>query len=209
MEAIEQGKKEIEISAIGEYIMRKQGSETNPFIPVVASGSNAAIWERLATEKEINEGDMVVLDFGCVYKGYTGDFARTTIVGNPSDEQKALYKAAYVSLQEAIRAVKPGVFCSKIDKIARDVLIDSGFEKYQHPWATGHQLSFSLHGSPLIDINVDIPLQEGMVINIEPSIFIYDNHNIGDVELEDTVLVTKTGYEKLTDFPYDCRLLGE
>ncbi|GAA0315381.1 aminopeptidase [Oceanobacillus oncorhynchi subsp. incaldanensis] len=207
MNALAPGKMELEISAIGEFTMRQQGSELNPFIPVVASGENAAVWERLATEKQMNEGDMVVLDFGCVYKGYTGDFARTTIIGNPTEEQKNLYKAAYASLQEAMKNVKAGVLCSEIDKIARDVLIEHGYSKYQHPWATGHQLGYGLHGAPVIDRGVNAPLKAGMVINIEPSIYTYDDLSIGGVELEDTILVTETGYEKLTSFEYEAKLL--
>jgi Xaa-Pro aminopeptidase len=208
MAALKPGISEIEVSAIGEYAMRKLGSEMNPFIPVVSSGSHAAIWERVASHRKIGSGEMVILDFGCVYKGYTGDFARTTIVGKPSEQQRNLYKAAHESLQQAISAVKPGVLCSEIDRVARKVLEERGYGKYQHPWASGHQLGFGLHGSPAIGRHVDVPLAPGMVINIEPSLYTYDDLSIGGVEIEDTVLVTETGYRKLTQFPYDEILLS-
>jgi Xaa-Pro aminopeptidase len=198
---------EIEISAEAEYVMRREGSEMNPFIPVVASGSNAAVWERVATDRVIEPGDMVILDFGCVYRGYTGDFARTTVVGEPTPAQCRLYRGAHRALGEAIAAVRPGVLCSEIDAVARAVMRDEGLERYVAPWAIGHQLGYGLHGSPVIGPGVDVPLQPGMVINIEPALNTPDDPRVGGVEIEDTVLVTEGGCERLTDFPYDERLL--
>ncbi len=135
--------------------------------------------------------------------GYTGDFARTTIVGEPSAEQRKLYRVAYKSLQAAIRGVKPGGLCSEIDRIARHVIEDAGYGKYQHPWATGHQLGYGLHGQPVLGPGGDVPLQAGMVVNIEPSLYTFDEWSVGGVELEDTVRVTATGYELPTHFAYD------
>jgi Xaa-Pro aminopeptidase len=207
MNALVPGVTEIEISAEAEYVMRQQGSEMNPFIPVVASGANAAVWERVATDRWIGEGEMVILDFGCVYRGYTGDFARTTVVGEPSPAQRRLYRGAYNALQEAVAAVRPGVLCSHIDALARSVMRDAGLGNYIAPWAIGHQLGYGLHGSPVIGPGVDVPLRAGMVINIEPALNTPDDPSIGGVEIEDTVLVTEQGCERLTDFPYDERLL--
>jgi Xaa-Pro aminopeptidase len=150
---------------------------------------------------------MVILDFGCVYNGYTGDFARTTVVGEATPRQKDIYRVAYESLQAGIDAVKPGIMCSQLDHVMRQVIESNGYSEYQHKWASGHQLGYGLHGEPLIGPGVDVPLQEGMVINLEPSIYIYDDLSVGGVELEDTLLVTATGCRRLTDFPYDEKLL--
>jgi Xaa-Pro aminopeptidase len=207
LDVLAPGRAEIEIAAEAEYAMRRAGSEMTPFISVVASGENAAVWERVATERRIGEGEMVILDFGCVYRGYTGDFARTTVVGDPSPAQRRLYGAAHRALQEAIAASRPGLLCSAIDTLAREVLRDEGLERYVAPWPIGHQLGYGLHGSPVIGPGVDVPLQAGMVVNIEPALNTPDDPAIGGVELEDTVLVTDTGSERLTDFPYDNRLL--
>jgi Xaa-Pro aminopeptidase len=208
IDAIKPGVTEIEVSAAAEYTMRSMGSEMNPFIPVVASGVHAAIWERVATHRKIEEGDMVILDFGSVFNGYTGDFARTTIVGEPTAAQRAIYRAAYDSLMEATRAVRPGVLCSEIDRIGREVIKEAGFERYGLTWAIGHQLGFGLHGEPVLGPGVDVPLQVGMVVNIEPSIYTFDDLSIGGVELEDTILVTESGGRRLTNFDYDPRLLA-
>lgn len=200
--------REIDVAAAAEYEMRVAGSEMTPFITNVASGPNAAIFERLATERRINDGDMVIVDLGCVYRGYTGDFARGTVRGHASPAQKKLYRAAWLAQQEAIRAVRPGVTCSSIDKIVRDVLSQEGYGKYTMPWASGHQLGYGLHGAPVIGPGVEDVLMPGMVINIEPAACTPDQLEVGGVEIEDTVLVTEDGFEMLTDFPYDEDLLS-
>ncbi|HYM68810.1 MAG TPA: Xaa-Pro peptidase family protein [bacterium] len=201
------GKTEIEVSAAGEYRMRMLGSEMNPFIPVVASGANAAIWERVATTRRIASGEMVILDFGCVHRGYTGDFARTLIVGDPTPRQRQIYRAAHDALKQAIAAAKPGALCSDVDRVVRAVIRDAGLEKYGQRWASGHQLGFGLHGEPLVGPGVDVPLEPGMVINLEPSLYTYDDLSVGGVELEDTVVITDTGCRLLTNLPFDEKLL--
>ncbi|HZS94788.1 MAG TPA: Xaa-Pro peptidase family protein [Chloroflexota bacterium] len=207
LDAVRPGISEIEVAAEAEYVMRRAGSEMNPFIPVVASGPNAAVWERVATPRTIQSGEMVILDFGCVWNGYTGDFARTTVTGEPTAEQKRLYRGAYRALQEAIGAVRPGVPCGGIDSVARRVLREEGLERYAAPWAIGHQLGYGLHGSPALARGVEAELQPGMVINIEPALYTPDDLTIGGVELEDTVLVTDSGAERLTSLGYDERFL--
>jgi Xaa-Pro aminopeptidase len=208
LDALDPGRTEIEISAIAEYEMRRQGSEMNPFIPVVASGSNAALWERVATPRVIGQNEMIILDFGCVYAGYTGDFARTTVTGDPSPAQRRLYRAAHRALQEAMEGIRPGVPCGEIDAIARRVIREEGLERYAATWAIGHQLGYGLHGSPVLGPGIETPLQAGMVVNIEPALYTPDEPSVGGVELEDTVLVTEAGSERLTAFPYDEKLLS-
>jgi Xaa-Pro aminopeptidase len=179
-----------------------------PFITNIASGVNCAIFERISTDKVIKEGEMVIIDLGCVWRGYTGDLGRTVCVGEPSKIRKDIYKADYLALQEAIKAVKPGVTCGEIDAIARRVIKEQGYEKYEHKFQTGHQLGYGLHGEPAINRNVDFVLKPGMVMAIEPRITIFDKPEIGGVHLEDAVLVTETGYEKLSKNMYDEALLG-
>ena len=206
--SIRPGIREYEVAAEGEYAMRKNGSEMNPFIPVVASGYNASMFERVASEKKIQAGEMVIMDFGSVVKGYTGDLGRTVVCGNPTSEQKAIYRATYDALHEAVKAVKPGVTCHDVDRRAREVIEDAGWGAYQHSGNTGHQLGFGLHGDPLIHRNIDIPLVENMVICLEPRIVLPDRPDIGGAHLENCVVVTKDGAEYLNDTPYDERLMN-
>jgi Xaa-Pro aminopeptidase len=205
--AVRPGLREYEVAAEAEYAMRKAGSEMNPFILLVASGFNTSMFERVATEKTINAGEMVILDIGAVVKGYTGDLGRTVICGDPTPAQKEVYRVAYDSVREAVKAVKPGATCHDVDRRAREVIEDAGWGKYQHTGNTGHQLGYGLHGDPLIHRNIDFPLVENMVICLEPRVVLPDRPDVGGAHLEDVVVVTKTGAEYLNASPYDERLL--
>lgn len=208
IEAIKPGVREYEVAAWAEYNMRKQGSEMTPFISDIASGVNSAIFERISTEKVIRYGEMVIIDLGCVYRGYSGDLGRTVCVGKPNKIQKEIYKVDYLALNETINAIKPGVKCGEIDSVARKVIRDNGYEKYEHKFQTGHQLGYGLHGSPAINKNVDYVLKPGMVICIEPRITIFDKPEIGGVHLEETILVTENGHEVLSKLPFDDNFLS-
>lgn len=202
------GMSEMEVAAAAENVMRRAGSEMTPFISLVSSGYNAALFERLATPKPIVAGEMVVIDLGCVLNGYTGDFARTTVAGTPTREQGRLYQAAYAAHQAGIAAAVPGARCGDVDRLIRDVLRDEGYEEYTAGWATGHQLGYGLHGSPIIGPGVEDELRPGMVINLEPALFTPDRFDIGGVEIEDTLLITEDGNERLTHLGYDEKLLS-
>jgi Xaa-Pro aminopeptidase len=206
--AVRPGISEHAVAAEAIYAMRRNGSEFEPFIPLVASGSNTSMFERVATEKLIRAGEMVILDIGAVVKGYTGDLGRTLICGDPTREQKAIYRATHRALEEAKRAIRPGVTCHAIDARARAVIEEEGFGRYLYSGNTGHQLGYGLHGDPLVHRNVAFELVENMVICLEPRIVLHDRPDIGGAHLEDVVLVTAEGHEQLNRSPHDARLLG-
>ena len=210
IEAVKPGMREYELAAIGEYAMKMNGSEMTPFVTNIASGYNASIFERIATEKRIRDGEMLIMDMGCVYKGYTGDLGRTICVGGrPTPEQKRIYQVTYKALHAAIAAAKPGVTCGYLDAVARQVIKDEGFEKYEHKFQTGHQVGYGLHGEPAINKNVDFVLQPGMVFCLEPRVTVYDDFSIGGAHIEDTVLVTENGAEKISKLQYCHELLDD
>jgi Xaa-Pro aminopeptidase len=208
IDAVRPGISEHAVSAEAIYVMRKHGSEFEPFIPLVASGYNTSMFERVATEKTIRSGEMIILDIGAVVRGYTGDLGRTVICGEPTADQKAVYRATYLALQEAKKVIRPGVTCHAVDQRAREVISESGFGRYLYSGNTGHQLGYGLHGEPLIHRNVDFEIAENMVMCLEPRIVLPDRPDIGGAHLEDVVLVTRDGHEQLNRTPYDPRLLG-
>ena len=207
IDAIRPGISEHAVSAEAIYSMRRNGSEFEPFIPLVASGYNTSMFERVATQKIIRSGELVILDIGSVVKGYTGDLGRTVICGDPKPEQIAVYKATHLALQEAKRIIRPGVTCHEIDRRARDVIEDAGYGRYLYSGNTGHQLGYGLHGDPLVHKNVDLAVVENMVMCLEPRIVLPDRPDIGGAHLEDVVLVTSDGFLQINQTPYDERLL--
>lgn len=206
--AIRPGVKEQAVSAEAVAAMRRAGSEFEPFIPLVASGANTSMFERIATEKRIATGEMVILDIGAVVRGYTGDLGRTVICGDPTPEQKAVYRATHLALEEAKKLVRPGVTCAAVDARAREVIEASGYGRWLYTGNTGHQLGFGLHGEPLVHRGVAVPLVENMVICLEPRVVLPDRPDIGGAHLEDVVLVTRDGFEQLNASPHDRRLLA-
>lgn len=207
MEAVQDGVRESEVEAAEEYAMRMAGCEVQLGILQVASGRNSATFERIATDKVIRDGELVILDTCASYRGYTGDTGRTTICGSPSKQQKEIFRIQMGSLQKAMEAIKPGVKCSEVDRVAKQFIIDSGYGKYMHKFATGHQLGYGLHGEPAIAEGVEETLKPNMVVCLEPRVHLYDQWDIGGVHNEDAFLVTETGVQKLADLKYCEKLL--
>jgi Xaa-Pro aminopeptidase len=206
--AIHPGARERDVAVAAETAMRQAGSEMQPFMTVISSGTNTGIFERIATEKRIRAGELVVVDMGAVYRGYTGDLGRTVCVGTPTAQQKEIYQVTYESVQAAIAAVKPGNTCADIDQAARKAIADRGYGKYEHKFSTGHQLGWGLHGEPLVNKGVDYELRPGMVMCVEPRVTLYDQPEIGGAHLEESVLVTETGHELLSRCRFEDALLN-
>jgi Xaa-Pro aminopeptidase len=206
MGAVRPGISEHEVSAEAVHAMRRAGSEFEPFIPLVASGYNTSMFERVATEKIIAAGEMVILDIGTVVRGYTGDLGRTVICGEPTPEQKAIYRATRLALEEAKKAIRPGVTCHEVDARAREVIESEGWGRYLYSGNTGHQLGYGLHGDPLIHKGIDFEIVENMVMCLEPRVVLSDRPDIGGAHLEDVVAVTREGCEQINQSPHDERL---
>lgn len=207
-DAVKPGVREWQVAAAAEAAMRQAGSEMLPFLTNIASGPNASIFERIATERRIRNGEMVVIDMGAVHRGYTGDLGRTVIVGKPTDLQKEIYQTTYASIHAAIDAVKPGATCADVDRAARDAIAERGFAKYEHKFTTGHQLGWGLHGEPAVNRGVDYELRPGMIICVEPRVTLNDQPHVGGAHLEEAILVTEDGHEVLSHVKFDENLLG-
>ena len=191
---IKPGMTELDVSNELEFFMRKRGATSSSFDIIVASGKRSALPHGVATEKIIEEGDFVTLDFGALYKGYISDTTRTLAVGEPSDQLKEIYQVVLEAQLLALEKVKPGMTGKEADAIARDYIASKGYgDAFGH--SLGHGIGLEVHEGPGLSSRSNIVLEPGMVITIEPGIYL---PGIGGVRIEDDALVTENGLEKLT-----------
>jgi Xaa-Pro dipeptidase len=196
-EIIQPGIKEKEVAAEVEYAMRMAGSDGVAFETIVASGYCCAYPHGTFLEKIIQEGDLVVVDLGAIYKNYRSDITRTFMAGKASDKQTRIYQTVKSAQQKACEAIKHGVPSSKVDLAARRVIEEAGFGKY-FVHNLGHGVGLEIHEAPILSPDSKDILEAGNVVTIEPGIYV---PGFGGVRIEDTVLVTKSGAEKLTVAP--------
>ena len=195
-EQLEVNAEEREISLELEFLQKKQGATKNAFDFIVASGPRGAMPHGVASEKKIEVGDLVTMDFGCVYQGYHSDMTRTVVVGaEPTEKQKKIYDLVLEAQQAAIEAIKPGKTGQEIDKIARDIITEAGYgANFGH--GLGHSLGLEIHENPRLSRKDETVLKAGMVVTVEPGIYIPE---WGGVRIEDIVVVTEDGCEILTN----------
>ncbi len=193
-ERIEAGRTERDIMLDMEFFIRRLGSDGVSFDFIVVSGKNSSLPHGVPTEKVVEKGDFVTMDFGAVVGGYRSDMTRTVAVGSVSDEQKRVYDTVLKAQIEAFSAIKGGVVCSDIDKIARDIIYDAGYKGcFGH--SLGHSVGLDVHESPNFSPVCHEKLPVGAVITVEPGIYI---ENKFGVRIEDMVFVTENGAENLT-----------
>ena len=199
-EFVRAGRTEVDVAADIDQAVKRAGFSAAAFPTIVASGPNSALPHVRPTPRVLQEGDLVVLDFGGVLDGYCLDLTRVAAVGPPSNAARALFDAVLAANRAAREAVKPGVDVSVIDRAAREVLEVRGLgAAFLH--ATGHGLGLDVHEAPRIarpDLDPLMTVQAGMVFTVEPGAYLSD---VGGVRLEDDVLVTAEGCEVLTDAP--------
>ncbi|MBC7130873.1 aminopeptidase P family protein [Candidatus Bathyarchaeota archaeon] len=194
-EFVKPGVKEFEVAAEIEYAMRRKGSWGTAFDTIVASGPRSAFPHGGCTEREIREGDLVVVDIGATYKHYRSDMTRTFVAGKPSERQQRLYKLVREAQEKAIKHVKAGVNAKAVDAAARNVIEDAGYgDFFVH--GLGHGIGLEVHEPPTLSPNSKDRLTEGNVVTVEPGIYIV---GYGGIRIEDAVLVHGKGCEKLTD----------
>lgn len=182
-------RQEWSIAADMEHEFRMNGAERPSFDTIVASGARSALPHGKATEKVIARGDLVVLDYGCVYEGYCSDETVTCVVGAPTPEQRRIHEAVRDAHDAAIDALKPGVACSEVDRVARKTIEKAGYgNRFIH--GLGHGVGLEVHEPPRISPLGRGTLEEGMIFTIEPGIYI---EGFGGVRLESLVCMRRTG----------------
>lgn len=194
---IRPGVRESDVAAKLEYQMLMLGSEGAAFETICASGFRSALPHGTASRKKIKAGDFVTLDYGALVKGYCSDITRTIVVGKASARQKKIYDIVKRAQRAAVGKIRPGVSTRNVDAAARNIITKAGYGKrFGH--GTGHGIGLEVHQGPSLSPRTDSRLAAGMVVTVEPGIYI---PGFGGVRIEDDVRVTRTGHEVLTQAP--------
>lgn len=180
-----------------EAFMRKQGADGGAFETIVASGVRSALPHGVASDKLIQKGEMLTLDFGAYYRGYRSDLTRTIAIGEPDSRLKEIYQIVWDAELLTIDRLRPGVSCRDIDDFTHRYIDALGYgPHFEH--GTGHGIGLDIHEEPFFSKKSDKVLESGMVVTVEPGIYI---PALGGVRIEDDVLITPEGHEVLTASP--------
>jgi len=200
---VKPGMTENEVNNEMEMFMRSKGATCSSFDTIVASGHRGALPHGVASNKVIEEGDMITLDFGALYEGYVSDVTRTFAIGQPKEEMKKIYNIVLEAQLTALEQIKPGMTGKEADTIARDIIKSYGYgEQFGH--SLGHGIGLEVHEGPALSQKSDIVLEENMCITLEPGIYV---DGLGGVRIEDDVLVTKNGLQRFTKSSKDLIIL--
>ena len=179
--------------------LREAGAEGPSFEPIVAAGPNGARPHAVPGEAVIPDDTLVVIDMGAVVDGYCSDITRTLVLGDPGPELARAYGVVARAQAEALAAVRPGIACADLDAVARGVIAEAGFgDAFGH--GLGHGVGLEIHEAPRVGREARGALAPGMVVTIEPGIYLEGR---GGVRIEDLVLVTEDGAEVLSAHPKD------
>jgi len=183
----------------------KHGSESEmPFAPIVSAGPNAANPHASPSDRKIQAGDLLVVDWGATYDGYISDLTRTFAVGEVDEEYKKIHKLVQEANAAGRAAAKPGVPCANVDIAARNVIEKSGYGKY-FTHRTGHGIGMEGHEAPYMrGDNMQI-LEPGMAFTVEPGIYLTNRNG---VRIEDNLVITEDGAESLSDMLREIRVVG-
>lgn len=183
--------------------MAALGSEDKHFNFIVASGPNSALPHGVATDRVVGKGDFITMDFGAVYGGYMADMTRTVALGSVTDEQRKVYETVKEAQKRAFAQIRPGAVCGDVDAAARDYIYAEGYEGcFSH--GLGHSVGVEIHEQPRFREGCTQILTPGVVITVEPGIYLKGRFG---VRIEDTVVITKDGFENLTQSPRELILL--
>jgi len=201
--SIRPGVSEMAIAAELEFKMRRLGAEKAAFETIVATGARTALPHAQPSQQKAGLNELLLIDMGSCQDGYMSDMTRMLFLGRPSGKVRTMYNAVLKAQLAAIDEVRPGITAGQVDRKARQVLESEGFGK-QFVHSTGHGLGLEIHEPPRVGRKDATRLEAGMVITIEPGAYV---RGFGGVRIEDTVLVTETGFEVLTPTSKELMLL--
>ncbi len=185
---------EIEIAMELEFTMRRLGAEAVSFNPIIASGPQGALPHAQPGKRQLQQGDFVVMDFGCKYLGYCSDMTRTVVLGQPTSEQLKVYTTVLDAQSGGLAALRVGKTGQEIDKVSRDIIAAQGYGDY-FGHGLGHGVGLEVHEKPNLSKLGTIPLESGMVVTVEPGIYL---PGWGGVRIEDLVVIRTDSIEILS-----------
>ncbi|MGI6745901.1 MAG: M24 family metallopeptidase [Acutalibacteraceae bacterium] len=195
LEFIRVGVTEKEIALELDFYMLRNGAEALSFETIAVSGENSSLPHGVPSDKKVQRGDFITMDFGAVYGGYRSDMTRTVILKEPSEEQLLVYETVLSAQKAALCSLKPGVSGMGADKAARDIINNAGYgARFGH--GTGHGVGLEIHETQALSPRSKDILSPGNVITVEPGIYIPGKFG---VRIEDMAVITKDGYENLTN----------
>ena len=197
------GVTEVEIATELEFFMKKNGASALSFDTIVAVGERSALPHAFPDKNQVKRGEVVLMDYGCVYEGYCSDMTRTVAVGSISDKMKEIYDIVLNAQVSAEKAIKAGITGADADKVARDIIEKSGYgNNFNH--SLGHGVGLEIHEAPNLSRLSTLTLPEHSVVTVEPGIYV---EGLGGVRIEDMGDVTKDGFISFTKSPKDLIIL--
>lgn len=189
LQFVKPGMSEIEVANELEFHMRKLGATSSSFDIIVASGWRSALPHGVASNKLIENGELVTLDFGALYQGYCSDMTRTFAVGHVSDELRKIYDTVLEAHLRGLKGTKSGMTGKEADALTRDYIKEQGYGDY-FGHGTGHGLGLEVHEGPVLSPKGEVELKENMVVTVEPGIYV---PKVGGCRIEDDIIITKDG----------------
>lgn len=185
------------------FYMRRHGAEKEAFETIVASGPRSALPHGRASDRVLQAGDLVTLDFGAVYRGYASDCTRTVVLGSASPKHQQIYATVLAAQRAALAGIRPGMTGKEADGIARAIIAEAGYgEAFGH--SLGHGVGLVVHEGPTLSPREEAVLAPGMVVTVEPGIYL---PGWGGVRIEDLAVITEEGCRSLTRAPKELLVL--
>lgn len=197
---LKEGISELEIATELEIFWKRHGSKSLAFDPIIAFGENSSMPHYRAAETRLKTGHTVLIDIGVNFQHYHSDMTRVVFFGKPDPSILKIFEIVKEAQLAALALCTPGTTIGELDNAAREIIASNGYgDKFTH--SLGHGVGLEIHEWPVLRNAApykDIPLQPGMVITIEPGIYL---PKVGGVRIEDTIAITDSGYENLTNRP--------
>ncbi len=205
VQALVPGVTEREVAARFEYEFKRRGASAAAFDTIVLFGARSSLPHGQATDRALAPGDAVLVDFGCRLGGYCSDLTRTYCFGRiPGAWFERVYEVVLTSQAAALKAAKPGMTCRELDAVARSIIQDAGYgERFGH--GLGHGVGIEIHEAPRVNAEGDTVLAPGMVVTLEPGIYLPGQ---GGIRIEDVIVITDSGCEALSATPKELKILG-